>query len=161
MYASMIVIMCMCLVVPLSWKKTQMQPEVVWIGWQVLTPHWTVTSTREKREAILDDLNQILGVHKLPIKLLEKVIDKPFMGHISMASVATLVKCILWCSGLTSHHQWKQLLESLDNDCIITTKPNHPTLALGVRLFCVGNCNITSLQQLSEIKCPLAVAGSG
>ena len=79
MYASMFVIMCMCLVVPLSWEKTQMQPEVVWTGWQVSTPHWTVTLTSEKREAILDDLNQILRVHKLPIKLLEKVTDKPFM----------------------------------------------------------------------------------
>ena len=58
-YASMIVLMCMCLGVPLSRNKTQMQSEVVWIGWQISTSHWTITLTKEKRETILDDLNVI------------------------------------------------------------------------------------------------------
>ena len=59
MYAFMIAIMCVCLGVPLSWKKTQLQSEVVWIGWKISTVHWTVALTNEKREAILDDLNEI------------------------------------------------------------------------------------------------------
>ena len=75
-YASMILIMCMCLGVPLTWKKTQMQSEEVWICWQISTLNWTVTLTSEKGGAILDDLNDILRVHKLPIKLLEKVTGK-------------------------------------------------------------------------------------
>ena len=41
-YGSMIVVLCVCLGVPLSWKKTRLQSEAVWIGWQISSLHWRV-----------------------------------------------------------------------------------------------------------------------
>ena len=120
-YASMIVLMCMCLGVPLSWKKTQLQSTVVWIGWEISTYHWTVTLTAEKRASILEDLNELLRVHKIPLKLLERLTGKllwvtsawhqlrpslnPFYLTLSSPS-PTLISL-----GLT---EWTQLLQSLD-----------------------------------------------
>ncbi len=75
-YAFMIVLMCMRLGVPLSWKKTQLQSEVVWIGWEIATRDWTVTLTTEKRASSLEDLRELLRVHKIPLKLLERLTGK-------------------------------------------------------------------------------------
>ena len=75
-YASIIVLMCMCLGVPLSWKKTQLQSQVVWIGWEISACDWTVTLTADKRSSILEDLRELLRVSKIPLKLLERLTGK-------------------------------------------------------------------------------------
>ncbi len=157
-YASIIVLMCMCLGVPLSWKKTQLQSQVVWIGWEISTCDWTVTLTADKRSSILEDLRELLRVHKIPQKLLERLTGKllwvtsawhqlrpllnPFYHTLSSPS-PTLISISLI--------EWTQLLESLDEAGVITTSLPHPSLNVGVRVFRVGNTNVSCLQQLPQM----------
>ena len=157
-YASMIVVMCMCLGVPLSWKKTQLQSVVVWIGWEISTRDWTVTLTNQKKNSILEDLQELLRVHKIPLKLLEKLTGKllwvtsawhqlrpllnPFYRALSSPSPT------LTCISLT---EWNQLLHSVDDACVVTTAMSHPSLNVGVRIIRAGNTNVTSLQQLGQL----------
>ena len=117
-----------------------------------------ITLTREKREAILDNLNEILPVHKVPIKLLEKVTGKLLWVTSAWHQLRPLLNVFYHAMGSPSptlvsisHQEWKQLLKSLAADCIFPTKLSHPTLGVGVRLFRVGNCNVTSLQQLNNM----------
>ena len=80
----------------------QVQSEVVWIGWQISTLHWTVTLTTDKREAILADLDELLRVHKVLIKLLQKLTGKLLwgtMGYICLAPIAPIVERFLACNG--------------------------------------------------------------
>ena len=135
-----------------------MQSEMVRIGWQISTLHWTISLTSEKREAILDDLNEILRVHKLSIKLLEKVTGKFLCVTSAWHQLRPLLNSFYHAMGSPSptlvsisHQEWKQLLRPLNADCMITAKSNHPTLGVGVRLFRVGSCNVTSLQQLNDM----------
>ena len=153
-YASMIVLMCMCLGVPLSWKKAQLQSEVVWIGWEISARYWT-TLTAEKRGSILEDLSELLRVHKIPLKLFERLTGKllwvtsawhqlrpllnPFYYTLSSPS-PTLISL--------SPTEWTQLLQSLDEAGVITAPMSHPSLQVGVRVFRVGNTNVSSIQQL-------------
>ena len=157
-YASMVVLMCMCLGVPLSWKKTQLQSKVVWIGWEISASDWTVTLTAEKRSSILEDLREMLRVHKIPLKLLERLTGKllwvtsawhqlrpllnPFYHSLSSPS-PTLISLSLT--------EWTQLLESLDETGVITTSLPHPSLQVGVRVFRVGNTNVSCLHQLRQL----------
>ena len=157
-YASIIVWMCMCLGVPLSWKKTQLQSQVVWIGWEISACDWTVTLTADKRSSILEDLRELLRVSKIPLKLLERLTGKllwvtsawhqlrPLLNplyHTLSSPSPTLIQISLT--------EWTQLLESLDETGVITASLPHPSLNVGVRVFRVGNTNVSCLQQLRQM----------
>lgn len=157
-YASMVVLMCLCLGVPLSWKKTQLQSDVVWIGWEISTRHWTVTLTSEKRSSIIDDLNELLRVHKIPLKLLERITGKLLWVTSAWHQLRPLLSALYLVLSSPSPtlislslNEWMQLVQSLDDSCVVTTKLPHPSLVVGVRIFRVGNCNVYSLQQLREL----------
>lgn len=157
-YASMVVLMCLCLGVPLTWKKTQLQSDVVWIGWEISTRHWTVTLTSEKRSSIIDDLNELLRVHKIPLKLLERITGKLLWVTSAWHQLRPLLSALYLVLSSPSPtlislslNEWMQLVQSLDDSCVVTTKLPHPSLVVGVRIFRVGNCNVYSLQQLREL----------
>ena len=81
------------------------------------------------------------------------------MGDISLASIVPSAEPFLSLIELTiaytlispSLTEWTQLLESLDETGVITTSLPHPSLQVGVRVFRVGNTNVSCLHQLRQM----------
>ncbi len=95
-------------------------------------------------------ISELLRVHKIPLKLLERLTGKllwvtsawhqlrpllnPFYYTLSSPS-PTLISLSLT--------EWPQLLQSLDEAGVITAPMSHPSLQVGVRVFRVGNTNVS------------------
>ena len=81
------------------------------------------------------------------------------MGNVSMASIEATVEPFFYYTlrspspTLTSLSltEWTKLLQSLDESGVITTAMSHPSLNVGVRIFRVGNTNVSSLPQLRQM----------
>ena len=128
------------------------------LDWEISTYRWTVTLTAEKRASVLEDLSELLRVHNIPLKLLERLTGKllcvtsawhqwrpllnPFYLTLSSPSLSLISLSLT---------QWTQLLQSLDEAGVVTTRMSHPSLHEGVRIFRVGNINVSSLQQLRHV----------
>ena len=150
-YASIIVLMCMCLGVPMSWAKAQLQQHICWIGWKISFEHWTITLTDEKRTGIVRDIQEAMRTQKLSVKLLERVIGRLLWVTSAWHQLRPLLNPLYRL--LSSHvstmmslslQEWQSLLVAMDDTCVVVAAVNHPGIHVGMRVFRAGNHNISS-----------------
>lgn len=96
------------------------------------------TLTTDKREAILADLDELLGVHKISIKLLEKITGKLLWVTCAWRQLRPLLNTFYHTIALPfptsvsiSHQEWGQLLKSLNEERTVTTSLNQPHFYCG------------------------------
>ena len=100
-------------------EKTQLQSEVVWIGWEISTRDWTVTLTSQKRASILEDLQELLRVHKIPLKLLETD-RKIALGNFSMASIEATAESFVSYAVFTTPDTYFTFIDRMESIAAVT-----------------------------------------
>jgi hypothetical protein len=70
--ASTIAILCMLLQLPISWKKCELGPTIVWIGWEFHIQSGFIMLLPLKREKLLELINKLLASSHVSKKTLEK-----------------------------------------------------------------------------------------
>ena len=70
--ASTIAILCMLVQLPISWKKCELGPTIVWIGWEIHIQAGFIALPFPKREKLLDLIHKLSSSSHVSKKTLEK-----------------------------------------------------------------------------------------
>ena len=73
LWASVVVVLLLCLKIPMSWHKGTLSPSVVWIGWQMDFECFTVRLDPSKLSRLVALANQLLSSRTCPVRDLERL----------------------------------------------------------------------------------------
>ena len=155
LWASVIVILLLCLRVPMSWHKCALGPSAVWIGWQMDFDCFTVRLDPAKllrlialAKSILASLRPRLGASDW----------EAFVAFITFPPIPPLLGAVIcgstfFHSGLTavSPDIWHRLCENVDAHLVLLKPVSMAALPPGSKLLRVGQTPLASRRNLIRI----------
>lgn len=158
LWASLLVILCAVLNIPMSWHKCQLSEELTWIGWRINVASWCVSLPRDKLEIIRRDVVACLSTSSIPAKLLEKLIGRLLW----LTSLWHFCRPLLGPLYHTLHHiqptlfgfswvQWHTFLAKLDEQLVLTSHFSHPQISAGSKVSRVANFQVSTLTELQQL----------
>ena len=126
--ATFLALICRILNVPISWKKTELDASIHWIGWTFHFSAGYIEIPSEKRTKLLQYIQQLLRHSRIPRTYLEKVIGLimwltqlfPFM-RIWIRHLYNDLYSIPCTNYSIDPGSWSQLISCLDDDLPIST----------------------------------------
>lgn len=153
--ASVIAILCMVLRLPISWKKCEIGPTIIWIGWEFHISAGFIILPSLKRDKLLSLIEKLLSSSHCSKKTLEK-----FLG------------LALWCTQLWPamrtwlHYlyrdlhavpasqfsvdpgSWESVCACISDDLIFTRKPPYSAIPINGQLIQVRHQPVRSKSDL-------------
>lgn len=158
LWASLLVIFCRVLGIPLSWHKCLLSETLTWIGWQLDTFSWRISITKDKLAVIQQDVSSCLSNTAMPVKTLEKLIGRLLwltsLWHFCRPLLGPLY-CMLRTAPSSlfgfSTTQWEVFVQHLDQHLCLTMAWSHPHISVGARVTRVANFHVSTLAELTAL----------
>ena len=142
LWASVVVLLLLCLKVPMSWHKGTLAPSVVWIGWQMDFECFTVRLDPAKLGRLIELAMQLLAVRECSTRDLERLTGK-------LLWLSSLFRCFRpslaplyadqhsFTPVLTavSPDKWQALCSNLDANLILCRPIGIAAIPLGSKLL--------------------------
>ena len=161
LWASLLVVLCGVLQIPISWPKAQFAGSVTWIGWSIDVQHWLVSLPVEKSRPILALILSVLQEAKPLAATLEKLIGKLLwvtsLWRQLRPLLAPLYSMLHSCPSTLvgfSHSDWANALQRCDHDLVLQSPLFHPRLPAGAKMLRVANTPLISLEQAQAVRLP-------
>ena len=157
-WSSLVTILLLVLGVPMSWKKAQLDSQVVWIGWSICTLTWSITIPSDKLLRISDQIRALLKSSKATLKNLQSVVGRllwitsawRFLRPLLIPLYKDLSSVPLTMVGVDPVH-FQEMVQALSDDLILQRDllSHHHSLRKGTKLVRVANQFVTDRDAIS------------
>ena len=158
LWASVVVVLLLCLKIPMSWHKGTLSPSVVWIGWQMDFECFTVRLDPSKLSRLVALANQVLNSRSCPVRDLERLTGK-------LLWLSSLFRCFRpslaplyadqhsFTPVLTavSPEKWQALCDNVDSHLVLLRSVGIAAIPVGSKLLRVGQTVLTCRRDLCRV----------
>ena len=158
LWASVVVVLLLCLKIPMSWHKGTLSPSVVWIGWQMDFECFTVRLDPSKLSRLIALANQVLNSRSCPVRDLERLTGK-------LLWLSSLFRCFRpslaplyadqhsYTPVLTavSPEKWQALCDNVDSHLVLLRSVGIAAIPVGSKLLRVGQTTLTCRRDLCRV----------
>ena len=158
LWASILVILFMILVIPLSWHKAALSMEVDWIGWRISLASWSISVPDTKIRKIMSQVHALMAHTKVPVKDLQSLVGRllwltsawHYLRPLLIPLYKALSRLPVTMVGM-DHVVFQRLVSNLSSDLVLQADLTHQhhSLAKDVTLVRVANTHaVTEVQHL-------------
>ena len=157
--ATFLALLCRILNIPISWKKTELDISIHWIGWSFHFSAGYIEIPQDKRTKLLQYIQQLLRHSRIPRTYLEKVIGLimwmtqlfPFM-RIWIRHLYNDLFSIQCTNYSMDPGFWPQLTNCLDDKLCFRRQPDSSAIPIGSTLVSVRHQTISSKSDLHTVQ---------
>ena len=157
--ATFLALMCCILRVPISWRKTELDISINWIGWTFHFVAGYIEIPKDKREKLMKYITQLVDHSRPHRSYLDKTIGLimwitqlfPFM-RIWVRHLYNDLYTIPCTNYSIDPGQWPFLSECLDDQLQFTIRPPSSAIPVGSTLVSVRHQQVTSKQDLQSLR---------
>ena len=154
LWASVAVVLLLCLRIPMSWHKGTLSPSVVWIGWQMDFECFTVRLDPSK----LSRLIELANSRTCPVRDLERLTGKLlWLSSLFRCFRPTLAPLYADQHSFTpvltavSPDKWQALCDAVDSNLFLLRSVGIAAIPVGSKLLRVGHTTLNCRRDLSRI----------
>ena len=159
--ATFLALLCRILNIPISWRKTELDVSIHWIGWSFHFSAGYINIPQEKRDKLMNYIQQLVRHSRTPRVYLEKVIGLimwitqlfPFM-RIWVRHLYNDLYSIPCTNYSIDPGRWSQLPDCLNDQLQFKRQPASSAIPIGSTLESVRHHDVTSKSDLHNIPIP-------
>ena len=158
LWASVAVVLLLCLRIPMSWHKGTLSPSVVWIGWQMDFECFTVRLDPSKLSRLIELAKQVLNSRTCPVRDLERLTGKLlWLSSLFRCFRPTLAPLYADQHSFTpvltavSPDKWQALCDAVDSNLFLLRSVGIAAIPVGSKLLRVGHTTLNCRRDLSRI----------
>ena len=157
--ATFLALLCRILNIPISWRKTELDVSIHWIGWSFHFSAGYIDIPKEKRDKLIHYIQQLVRHSRAPRTYLEKVIGLimwitqlfPFM-HIWVRHLYNDLYSIPCTNYSMDPGFWSQFPDSLIDQLQFKRQPASSAIPIGSTLVSVRHQDVASKSDLQNIR---------
>ncbi|CAE7210922.1 unnamed protein product [Symbiodinium sp. CCMP2592] len=158
----LILAFCVCFNIPLSWRKLDIGPEVVWIGWCINVRAGCFSIPQSKRDRLLSQVTSLLrnsgNAHKWDLHKVTGMIQWFLHAFPHLRPWVGVLYKDLHCPPATLHsidpHYFADLHDCVDDNLLFVRVPSGTAIPLGAKLIDVRHMPIRRRSDLAKIDMP-------
>ena len=155
--ATFLALLCRILNIPISWRKTELDVSIHWIGWSFHFSAGHIEIPKDKRDKFLRNLQQLLNYSRTPRTYLENhwvdYVDHPTVpSHEILGSLYNDLYSIPCTNYSIDPGSWPQLPECLNDQLQFIRQPSSTAIPIGSTLVSVTHQTVTSKQDLQNLR---------
>ena len=159
--ATYLALLCRILNVPISWRKTELDVSIHWIGWSFHFSSGYIEIPQDKRNKLLGYLHQLQKHARTPRSYLDKTIGLlmwitqlfPFM-RIWIRHLYNDLYTIPCTNYSMDPAQWPQIPQFLNDQLEFVQQPPNTAIPTGATLVSVRHQTIKSKEDLQNLRIP-------
>ena len=159
--ATYLALLCRILNVPISWRKTELDVSIHWIGWSFHFSSGYIEIPQDKRNKLLGYLHQLQKYSRTPRSYLDKTIGLlmwitqlfPFM-RIWIRHLYNDLYTIPCTNYSMDPAQWPQIPQFLNDQLEFVQQPPNTAIPTGATLVSVRHQTIKSKEDLQNLRIP-------
>ena len=157
--ATFLALLCRILNIPISWRKTELDVSIHWIGWSFHFSAGYINIPKDKRDKLIQYIQQLVRHSRTPRKYLEKVIGLimwitqlfPFM-QIWVRHLYNDLYSIPCTNYSMDPGFWSQLPDCLNDQLQFKRQPASSAIPIGSTLVSVRHQDVASKSDLQNIR---------
>ena len=157
--ATFLALLCRILNIPISWRKTELDVSIHWIGWSFHFSAGYIDIPKEKRDKLIHYIKQLVRHSRIPRTYLEKVIGLimwitqlfPFM-RIWVRHLYNDLYSIPCTNYSMDPGYWSQFPDCLTDQLQFKRQPASSAIPIGSTLVSIRHQDIASKSDLQNIR---------
>ena len=157
--ATYLALLCRILNIPISWRKTELDVSIHWIGWSFHSSAGYIEIPKEKRDKLLQYFRQLVRHSRTPRTYLDKTIGLimwitqlfPFM-RFSVRYLYNDLYSIPCTNYSIDPGNWPHFPTCLNDELQFTQQPSSTAIPIGSTLVSVRHQTVTTKQDLQNLR---------